>query len=194
MCITASHNPISVRLVKPNHSLGCIAVPVNYLHRCTMSRIDKFNMTGDWNTKDIVLYEPRDGPRLFNCSQTSLGHRLCYVSWLLRGCAWLSRSIRAAAAERHSGRVRPRGEEEARKGWDVSTDRSISTSAQRHNRCPQIQIHPSSFTVSHLLLPAPPHYVCLITQIRSHITIRHLYNRGHPPFRLHPVSTTVESI
>lgn len=82
MCITASHNSISVRLVKPNHSLGCIAVPLNYLHRCTMSRIDKFNMTGDWNTKDIVLYEPRDGPRLFNCSQTSLGHPLCYVSWL----------------------------------------------------------------------------------------------------------------
>lgn len=97
-------------------------MPLNYLHRCTMSRIEKclieYEKT-DWNTKDIVLYDSLDNPRLFNCSQTLLGHPQCGG---VGGVECLHQ--RAAMAERHRSR-----EGESGRGRE-ETSRQIAPSAR----------------------------------------------------------------
>lgn len=46
---------------------------------------------------------------------------------------------------------------------------------------------PIPFLPPPLPTPNPPPLICPVSQISSHVTIGHLYNRGHPTFRLHAV-------
>lgn len=90
----------------------------------------------------------------------------------------LSCSITAAEAERHRGREgeRGRGNEGGTRRLDRSLHQHGCSETQRMSSDSD-----SSFLFFLLSSPAPPPpALCLISQIWSHVTIRHLYNRGHP--------------
>lgn len=143
----------------------------------------------DRNTKDIVLYRPRDDPRLINCSQTSLGHPQCYVSWFSKGrvCVCVCEGVGQGGGVVEGGMRRLDRSlhqhvcSETRR-MSSDSDSSFLFFPPSISHCP-----PPSLSTSSLLIR-------LISQIQSHVTIRHLYNRGHPSFRLHSVSTAVDSL
>ena len=93
---------------------------------------------------------------------------------------WLRCFIRAALAERH-----PSWEDES--GWGGRGSDVSSRQLHQHD-CLETQRMSSDSDLSFLFcfLSSPsPTPICLIPQIQSHVTKRHLYNRGHPFFKLH---------
>jgi len=104
---------ISVRWVRQNPSLWWIAVSLNYLHRLTLTLIEKCLIQYLKNggkkvgiTKDNVLYESRDDLcPFFDCSETLLGHPQCGVGW--RRWGWVAPSEQQRGRGETSRQIAP---------------------------------------------------------------------------------------